>query len=843
MPETTAVTCPGCASPQPDSARWCGRCGDPLRAAPTPAWVDHDPDGPPAPPAPGAGDAPRWEGDLPDLDAVTGDGWVALAAGEVAPPTVVEDTLPAPDHRRRVLAGVLVLLVLAALVTVQTLRDPQLPELGMSTRGDAGRSGVSTAVTPPVPTTSLWQAEVEVPSPVPAGTVVLTSAPAVVTVDTVGGSGLVGYDGVTGAFRWQRADLPGLLADPVELTEDGRHVVVPTLAATIVLDAATGQERWRRAPRLDDVEVLPAGIASVAQGPLTLLDPATGEPRLEGLRAVTVLPAGSRDRLLLVDDGPDLTPEEEAALPDEDRVLAIAPGVRVVDVATGDTLVRVPLVDPAMDAGDPRLGTTPGLTVAADDRAIAVVGPVSVTTWDLTTGERVGTVEHGLGEVRSIAVTVGRPALADRNGDVRVLEPDTGAVRWTLAASAIDPERTLTAPPMLRSTGRVLQVSAPGTVVVVDGLTGDVTNRAVLAPDERRLLSADASIARFAADGTLTVTTADGRERFTTTPVLPAAPAPAVRDGRVAVATREGVAVLDLTTGQRIWENASFLGSRAHHGALRQPAVTDDQVVLSPPDAEPHLSGGLVGFEVDTGILVWRREDDVPVRGELTLDRDLVFLPVDRELHGYEADAGRRGLAARAGGRRVAVAAGGGLLVATTPGSDDGVVSAVLRADRSRAWTVQRPVCSPPAVRGGRVVVGAPDGVAALDLATGAEVWRADVAPVCAPPAVDDEVVVVTTGPAQLTGLGAADGSARWQASLPAPAVGAPVLAGRTAVVSLLDGTLVGVDTTAGALLWQRDLPAVPAGPPTVTDTGAVLVTLRDGRVVADGTPVPAPGA
>jgi outer membrane protein assembly factor BamB len=831
VPQTTAATCPDCASAQPVTARWCGHCGTPLGTPPGPSLGTRGgpEDGPPPAPVLGTDEAP----DHPPPTG--GDGWVALAPDEQAPAPVVEETLPEPDHRRRVLVGSVALALLAGLVTAQTLREPRLPELGMSARGDAGLSGVTTAVTPPPPAEVLWTRPLAVPSPVPVGTIVLTSAPAVVTVDTVGTSGLVGYDGVTGQFRWQRADLPGLLAAPVELTPDGQHLLVPTLGATIVLDAATGQEVWRNVPRIDDPVVTPAGIASTAGGRVLLLDTATGEPLLGAqgtpvVPGIGVLATGTPDGLFVLQDGsPGAGPVVEVFGP-------VPATLALVDVATGERRFEVPLVDPLLE-DNPRIGVTPGQTVAADDRAIAVLGPLSVTTHDARTGELVGTVPHGVGDVRSLAVTVGRPAVADRSGRVRVFEPDTGEVRWTLAQRQIDPDRPLTSPPSLRSDGRILQVSAPGTVAVVDGLDGTLLNRARLAPEERRFLSADAGVSTFDDDGTLTVTTADGRERFSVEPVLPPAPAPVVRDGRVVVATAEGVAVLDLSTGEMLWQNASFLGSRAHHGALRTPAVTDDEVVLSPPDAEPFLTGGLVGFEVDTGILVWRREDERPVRGEPTLDRDIVFLPVSRELHGYEARGGRRGLAARAGGARVAVAAGAGHLVATTPGGEgSGVVSAVLRADRSRTWTVQRPVCSPPAIRDGRVVVGSQGGVAALDLVTGGVLWEATTPPVCTPPALDAATVVVATGPARLSGIAVADGTVLWQASLPAPAVSPPTLAGGTAVVALLDGSVVGVDTSTGSLAWQRLLPGTPAGGVTVTDAGTILVTLRDGTVTATGT-------
>jgi outer membrane protein assembly factor BamB len=149
---------------------------------------------------------------------------------------------------------------------------------------------------------------------------------------------------------------------------------------------------------------------------------------------------------------------------------------------------------------------------------------------------------------------------------------------------------------------------------------------------------------------------------------------------------------------------------------------------------------------------------------------------------------------------------------------------------------VQRPVCSPPAIRDGRVVVGSQGGVAALDLVTGGVLWEATTPPVCTPPALDAATVVVATGPARLSGIAVADGTVLWQASLPAPAVSPPTLAGGTAVVALLDGSVVGVDTSTGSLAWQRLLPGTPAGGVTVTDAGTILVTLRDGTVTATGT-------
>jgi outer membrane protein assembly factor BamB len=122
-----------------------------------------------------------------------------------------------------------------------------------------------------------------------------------------------------------------------------------------------------------------------------------------------------------------------------------------------------------------------------------------------------------------------------------------------------------------------------------------------------------------------------------------------------------------------------------------------------------------------------------------------------------------------------------------------------------------------PVVEGGRVFVaisdfadGADDGVVALDLTTGATLWRylAD-APVHHAPAVADGTVVLATTTGRIIALAAEDGTERWTLDLAegfdsteTALWASPTIADGTVYVGH-QHRLVAVDVAAGTILWS----------------------------------------
>ena len=119
---------------------------------------------------------------------------------------------------------------------------------------------------------------------------------------------------------------------------------------------------------------------------------------------------------------------------------------------------------------------------------------------------------------------------------------------------------------------------------------------------------------------------------------------------------------------------------------------------------------------------------------------------------------------------------------------------------------------------GGVIVVGSADGLLiALDAATGAESWRADITgETLASPAIKDDTVVALTIDNRLRGLSAFDGTERWIVEQSTPRLtmrgaSAPVIVGTTVVAGFDNGRLLAVDLASGDVLWEQLL-SPPSG-------------------------------
>ena len=125
-----------------------------------------------------------------------------------------------------------------------------------------------------------------------------------------------------------------------------------------------------------------------------------------------------------------------------------------------------------------------------------------------------------------------------------------------------------------------------------------------------------------------------------------------------------------------------------------------------------------------------------------------------------------------------------------------------------------------PLFAAGRVFVASNAGtVAALDAATGKDVWRVGLdTPIAAGVGSDGQTAAVITRNNQLVAM--ADGRELWRARLPARSFTSPLVAGQRVFVLTADRTVTAFDGKTGARLWSQNRPAEPL---VLSQTGALL--------------------
>ena len=145
----------------------------------------------------------------------------------------------------------------------------------------------------------------------------------------------------------------------------------------------------------------------------------------------------------------------------------------------------------------------------------------------------------------------------------------------------------------------------------------------------------------------------------------------------------------------------------------------------------------------------------------------------------------------------------------------------------TKAWTaqigaVEAPLA--PVVAGGRVYVASSSGtVAALDAATGQDVWRLNVgATLGAGVGADGQTAAVITRENELLAL--RDGKVQWRTRLPARSFTAPLVAGGRVFVLMSDRSVSAFDGGQGVRLWTQSRPSEPL----VLGQGGVLLAVGD---------------
>jgi len=147
------------------------------------------------------------------------------------------------------------------------------------------------------------------------------------------------------------------------------------------------------------------------------------------------------------------------------------------------------------------------------------------------------------------------------------------------------------------------------------------------------------------------------------------------------------------------------------------------------------------------------------------------------------------------------------------------------------AWTAKVGAVTEPvslSVNGTTVTVASADGtVAAIDAASGRDLWRASAGgPIAAGVGSDGRTAAVVTRANELVAL--ADGKAAWREKLPAVAYTAPFVAGGRVFVLSADRSVSAFDGRTGRKLWTQQRP----GEPLVLRHAGVMLAVGDTLVV-----------
>ncbi|QVQ50750.1 PQQ-binding-like beta-propeller repeat protein [Spiractinospora alimapuensis] len=242
------------------------------------------------------------------------------------------------------------------------------------------------------------------------------------------------------------------------------------------------------------------------------------------------------------------------------------------------------------------------------------------------------------------------------------------------------------------------------------------------------------------------------------------------------------------------------------------PVVADATVVVGTRDEHMGEHQGVVAVDMGTGERRWHTRTDGPVEASAAIVDGTVLVPEARgPLHALDATTG----------------------------------------ERRWSWTPQPPkdghhwMYFSPAVRDETVYQAFVDmagaGVAALDVATGRELWRTKE-PIGrnwiahGSPALRGDRLVFTTAYSNLVALDARDGALLWETAFDGWTRSMPIFAGELALLACPGDQLVAV-APDGSTAWRHtSTPAVVPAPTTPTPAfvdGVVYAGFHNGRVTA----------
>jgi outer membrane protein assembly factor BamB len=301
----------------------------------------------------------------------------------------------------------------------------------------------------------------------------------------------------------------------------------------------------------------------------------------------------------------------------------------------------------------------------------------------------------------------------------------------------------------------------------------------------------------------------------------------------------------------------------AASGAVRWRAWTGDPVVASPAVADGLVyigayagenAGALFALDAASGAVRWavRMPEGSPFASPVVVD-GTVYAASTRQLYALDAATGAVRWSFAMFNQ------GGGGDVFPSPAVADGVVyvggtranvrelDAVDAVTGERHWRSQAVVnVATPAVADGKIFLATVDGLRALAVGDGKQIWSASVGTgAIASPAVANGIVYAVDDDGALVALDAATGQHRWRtAAATVDPRSSPVIAGTTIVVVAPDGAVRALDATGGEQ-WHvaagQPRASVPGGvvaAPVVVD-GVVYIGGTDGSITALGIGAP----
>lgn len=172
---------------------------------------------------------------------------------------------------------------------------------------------------------------------------------------------------------------------------------------------------------------------------------------------------------------------------------------------------------------------------------------------------------------------------------------------------------------------------------------------------------------------------------------------------------------------------------------------------------------------------------------------------------------------------------GGGVIV-----PDGETIRALRITDGGQVWTqaVGAAASAPPFVSGNRVIVPLKSSaVVALDLATGAELWRAPTGTIPGQIKAAAGRLFVVTANGTVCAFRETDGRAGWDYPTHMPAIGSVEVDANHVYAALIDNTLRAYDARSGNDRWRTPLNARPVDGPTLL-AGKLVLGLTSGEIL-----------
>jgi probable HAF family extracellular repeat protein len=624
------------------------------------------------------------------------------------------------------------------------------------------------------------------------------------------------------------------------------------VGATYAHDAVTGDELWRTVTGAQPHTVplaaeggvyvaIPTGLLSLDVETGAVLwslefSEASAEPELLGL-ASGVLYAGVQDRWIAIDALSGSTIWERPAKDSE--TVAMSQGrlftadenvnaILVLDPATGNEVDRASFDLASLDSPEISVDET-GLYVSMQGLVIAF-DPVSLEQrWSVSV-ERV---------TSAVAIGDDLVFVSDNEG-LHALDPETGSEVWELRG--LEAGRPLVV-------GDTVYVTIRFSFTVLNATDGAIASSYLTGGGS--LVSVANGLAyvgpRLGAGNTIAI---DGESEIFGTPeaaiapmaaaspvVVASSPSPALVGGGVpmfrANPERTGVNPGPMPEGVPVQHWRVEVG--VNPSGISSPVVWEN-VVLAGSDAQ------LVALDAATGRDIWMYElegtivgSDSVVVSEGVLMRDGAAIRLLEPHTGHVVWEN-----AMLNGSPVSLAAGDGVAAV---GYSSGSLYAIDLATGLDLWRADLPIGQPisgAAISEGVVYVTTIDlfgntfdgSLHALEVATGKELWKKDGLNAFGSPAIADETLYVADLDGILFALNAADGRTIWRSQLPGTTLSSVAVGPDAVYAATGNGRVIAFDRDSGARLWSAQTGRVLYSAPSLAED-AVVVGGRDGILYA----------